>query len=130
MIFESIAILLQADADLRALVHGRIYFLDAEQAQPYPDIIQYPSAGAPVSETLDGAAPPWTRRISIECRAQSYAEAHAVGDHVLRVLNNRVGAVGAENIQACRVVSDVPLADDTSSIKRRVLDFRVTHSPA
>ncbi|ACB80835.1 hypothetical protein Mpop_2680 [Methylorubrum populi BJ001] len=129
MIYAGIAALLRADQQLSAVVGDRVYFLDAEQLGDYPDIIQYPSSGAP-AETIEGAAPPWTRRISIECRGTTYAEAHRVGEHVLRILNNRVGLADDENIQACRVVSDVPLADDTSSIKRRVLDFRITHSPA
>lgn len=128
MIFLSIKRILAADTGLRALIGERIWFNDAPPTTTYPDVIQYPSSGIP-TETLDSAGPPYTRRLSIECRGQTYESAHAVGEEVLRVLNNRVGVYGDENIQACRVVSDMPDADDTSSIKRRILDFRVTHSP-
>lgn len=128
MIFEAVAFLLKGDQQLKALIGDRVWFADAPASTTYPDIIQYPSSGVP-TETLDAAGAPFTRRLSIECRGKTYLSAHQAGEHVLRILNNRVGVVGDENIQAMRLVSDLADADDTSSLKRRILDFRVTHSP-
>jgi hypothetical protein len=130
MIFESMKAILVADASLVAVVPAtRVYFLVAPGGGAYPDIIQYPASGA-LDVDLEGTTLPWTRRISLECRAETYGLAHMIGDQVLRVLNNYVGTVAGEDIQGCHLVSDVPDVDENSAIKRRIVDFRVTHSPA
>lgn len=135
-IYSALRGVLLADPMLAGLVGGsRIYFLQA----PAPtstafqaDIIQYPSSGD-MDRTLEGSAPPWTRRISFECRHSVYGDensgAHQIGDHVLRILNNYVGTSGGEKIESCYVVSDVPDVDENSAIKRRIIDFRVMHRP-
>ena len=132
MIFETFADLLRGDAQLAALIADRVYFGDAPAGKPYPDVIQYVAGGGQGTETLEAMDAPWTTRVSFECRAPKYGGpkgAHAVGDHVQRILNNLSGPYGAENIQLCRQVSDVPLTDDTTALQRRIIDFRVIYSP-
>jgi hypothetical protein len=135
MIFKDLQGLLIADSALNAVLQGRVYFLSAPAQQAYPDIIQYPAAGF-MDTDLEGRSPPWTRRISFECRGTRYGDeslsgtAHWVGDQVIRVLNNYIGNPGTEQIQGCHLVSDMPDVDEQSAIKRRIIDFRVTHSPA
>lgn len=133
MIYESLASLLRADSQLAALVGTRVYFTAAVPGQPYPDIVQYPASGFMMGDDLKGTEPPWNRRITFECRAETYggtSGAHAVGEHVIRVLNNYTGAVSGEQIDDCRLVSDVSEYDETAAIRRRIVDFRVIHSPA
>lgn len=135
MIFQDLRTLLVADPTLSAVMNGRIYFLSAPASEAYPDIIQYPSSGF-LDMELEGATLPWVRRISFECRATRYGDkslsgtAHWVGEHVIRVLNNYTGNPGTEQIQGCHLISDMPDVDEQSAIKRRIIDFRVTHSPA
>lgn len=132
MIFEDLANRLKADGQIAALVGDRVWFVAAPAGQPYPDIIQYPSSGELMEENLEATELPWRRRISFECRGQAYGGdggVHVLGDHVIRVLNNLSGVVGNEQIQMCRLVSDVPDYDETSAIRRRIIDFRVIHSP-
>jgi hypothetical protein len=69
MIFNELAGLLKADGTLAGIVGARVWFVDAPPNQPYPDIVQYPSSGMPAVETLEGADPPYVRRISFECRS-------------------------------------------------------------
>jgi hypothetical protein len=133
MIFEELANRLKADTQIAALVGARIWFVAAPAGQPYPDIIQYPSSGEMMEENLEGVELPWRRRVSFECRGQVYGGTggvHELGEHVIRVLNNLSGVVGNEQIQMCRLVSDVPDYDETSAIRRRIIDFRVVHAPA
>lgn len=133
MIYEGLAALLRADTQLAALIGTRVYFVAAQPGQPYPDIVQYPASGFMQGEDLDGTDPPWNRRISFECRAETYggaSGAHAVGEHVIRVLNKYTGVTGGEQIDDSRLVSDVSDFDETAAIRRRIIDFRVIHSPA
>jgi hypothetical protein len=133
MIFETFANLLRQDAALKALIGDRVYFGDAPAGQPYPDVIQYVAAGGQGTETLEVMEAPWRTRVSFECRAPKYGGpkgAHAVGDHVQRIMNNLSGRYGSENIQLCRQVSDVAVTDDTTALQRRILDFMIIWSPA
>jgi hypothetical protein len=68
-----------------------------------------------------------TRRISVECRSTTYAQADALGETVLATIGNFRGVVGDQHIEQCVQVSDVPDRDETSGIYRRIMDFRVTH---
>lgn len=135
MIYEGLAGLLRSDTQITALVGTRVWFMAAPADQPYPDIIQYPSSGNMMEADLEGMEPPWSRRISFECRARTFGELQGqtgspgLGDHVIRVLNNYGGIVAGEQIQMCQLASDVPDLDETSAIRRRIIDFRVIHSP-
>jgi hypothetical protein len=133
MIYDGLAGLLRGDSQLAALIGTRVWFASAVAGQAYPDVIQYPTNGLMQGDHLQGTEPPWNRRISFECRAQNYGGAdgaHTVGDHVIRILNNYTGVVAGEQISDCRLESDVSDYDETAAIRRRIIDFRVVHSPA
>jgi hypothetical protein len=130
MIFVALRAVLAANSGLTAIVpESRIYVLQAPAGSTYPDIIQYPASGT-MEEGLDGTTPPWRRRISFEVRAQTYQRAHDVGDVLIAALNNYVGTMAGENLHGCHLVDDRADVDEASAIKRRIIDFRVTHSPA
>lgn len=128
-IYAAIRALLMNDPGVSALVPAARINMFQNNTSELPAIVIY-SPSANMSDDLEkGAAPPWFRRVSIECRGATYEQADTVGEAVISKLNGFQGVQDQWFIDRCSVISDVPLSEEGVSVRRRVIDFRVVYQP-
>lgn len=133
-VIPAVLAILKADSIFMAAIQNRLFHEKSEQPATIqdtfkPDTIVYAISGQH-TEGIEGTTYPWIQRVSVDCRGARSSETAAIAGHVYRILENFQGTIGQSLIQGCHPVSDVASSDDTSGIKSRVIDFRITHAPA
>lgn len=124
--------LLSADADVIALVDGRIAPAGDEQDasdQVFPYIAYKKQSGRDVSSHsgFSGVSYPL---YSIECTSRNYSELDNLGEAVKRALRDYQGTAGGLTVQRCRFVAD---GDDYNANKKayvRWINFVIWHDEA
>ena len=128
-IYAGIRSLLGANSGVSALVPIARIQMFQNTAPDMPAIVLYSPSGSMSEDLETGAAAPWFRRVSVECRGSTYEQADTVGEAVIAALNGYQGVIDRWFIDRCTVISDVPLSEDSVSVRRRVIDFRVVYQP-
>lgn len=128
-IYAGIREVLGGDPGVSALAPIDRINMFQNQSTELPAIVIYSPSGQMSEDLEKGSAPPWFRRVSVECRGSTYQQADDLGEAVIERLNGFQGVVDRWLIDRCMVISDVPLSDDNVSVRRRVIDFRVVYQP-
>ena len=126
--------LLIAHAPLLALVktgtgQPRVYLMRAEQFTAGGDIIIGEVSGM-MGFTLDqGSTDPWEMRISLECRASTYAQCILISETAKDCLLPFTGHASGLNVHGIEHASEYSDYSDEGTVFRHTVDFRVHYGP-
>ncbi len=133
-VIPAIRALLVADGAVLALVKSgtgipRVYLMRAEQFTGGADVVMSEVFGD-MNMALSGSTTPWTSRISLECRASTYAASEALGRACKAVLIPFKGTSLDQDIQSSFHAGEYGDYNDEGTVFRSIVDFRIVHQPA
>ena len=126
--------LLIAHAPLLAMVktgtgQPRIYLMRAEQFTAGGDIIIGEVSGMMNSMLEQGSTDPWEMRISLECRASTYAQCLLISEAAKECLLPFIGTASGLQIHGIMHASEYSNYSDEGSVFRHIVDLRVHYGP-
>lgn len=118
---------LLADANVNAIVDGRIYWVDGLQTKTYPKVTLQVISGAPLA-TYSGADLFTENRVQIDCYAQSSIDCAALANEIKALLHAERFTQDTKDF-ATFLISERDLSEDNQSAGVRIfrisLDFQV-----
>lgn len=122
-------ILIAAPAILSLIKAGaaapRLYLMRAEQFTGGPDIVMNEISGSMNTALGEGSTGPWQARISLECRASTFAAADQLASAVKAVLLPFMGISKGLEIQKLMHAGEYADYNDEGTVFRQIVDFRI-----
>lgn len=124
---EAIWTLLQADANVTALISTRLYPVQMPQNPTYPNVVYSMVSDRGLDWLASDGGMQWSR-YQFDCYARTYTQAKRLARTLRVALNHYSSTVGTIDICQAKFLSELDDFEPVAEIYRVAVDFRIQYA--